>query len=54
MKRTNYAVFSDQLESMIPNMDMQEFEILTPMEVVEVTIKSNRYFATITSFSEKI
>jgi len=32
---------------MIPNMDMQEFEILTPLEVVEVFIKNR-------SFNDKI
>jgi hypothetical protein len=34
LKLVNFTT-DDQLESMIPNMDMQEFEILTPMEVVE-------------------
>jgi hypothetical protein len=39
---------------MIPNMDMQEFEILTPMEVVEVKINRAVTLQLFTSLSEKI
>ena len=38
---------SDQLESMMPNMDMQEFEILLPLEVVEVNILNKRIIITV-------